>query len=130
MATHAAKQAVTGSQRSAASIGDPILASKVTAPDVPGWTLQRPRLNKLITEGTRWRPLTVVTGPLGAGKTMALALWAAAERGPVAWVALDEYDNGAEAFWPYVVAALRRAGRATMPSCCGSRRRWLRRIRR
>ena len=88
----------------------PILASKITAPGVPGWAVARPRVTKLIAEGARWCPLTVVTGPPGAGKTMALALWAAAEPGPVAWVSLDEYDNQPGVFWSYVVAALRRAG--------------------
>jgi LuxR family maltose regulon positive regulatory protein len=58
----------------------------------------------------RWCPLTVITGPPGAGKTMALALWTAAAPGPVAWVCLDEFDNRPGAFWSYVVAALRRAG--------------------
>ena len=88
----------------------PILASKVTAPGVPGWAVPRPRITRLIAEGTRWCPLTVVTGPAGAGKTMALALWAAAEPGPVAWVCLDDYDNRPGVFWSYVIAALRRAG--------------------
>jgi len=73
---------------SAGSAGHPILASKITAPDVPEWAVHRPRITKLIAQGTRWCPLTVVTGPPGAGKTMALALWAAAEPGPVAWVCL------------------------------------------
>ena len=41
---------------------------------------------------------------------MALALWAAAEPGPVAWVGLDGYDNRPGAFWSYVVAALRQVG--------------------
>jgi LuxR family maltose regulon positive regulatory protein len=41
---------------------------------------------------------------------MALALWAAAEPGPVAWVALDCYDNHPGTFWSYVVAAVRRSG--------------------
>jgi LuxR family maltose regulon positive regulatory protein len=62
----------------------PVLESKITAPGVPGWAVPRPRITRLIAEGTRWCPLTVVTGPAGAGKTMALALWAAAEPGPVA----------------------------------------------
>jgi len=48
--------------------------------------------------------------PAGAGKTMALALWAAAEPGTVAWVGLDEFDNRPGVFWAYVVAALRRSG--------------------
>src|SRR5437773_3762543 len=92
----------------------PILASKVTAPGVPDWAVPRPRVTKLIAEGTRWCPLTVVTGPAGAGKTMALALWAAAEPGPVAWVCLDDYDNQPGVFWSYVAAALRRSG-VTVP---------------
>src|ERR1019366_2340537 len=77
---------------------------------VPGWAVPRPRMTKLIAEGRRWCPLTVVIGPPGAGKTMALALWAAAEPGPVAWVGLDDYDNRPRVFWSYLVAALRRSG--------------------
>jgi LuxR family transcriptional regulator, maltose regulon positive regulatory protein len=102
----------------------PILASKVTAPGVPDWAVPRPRVTKLIAEGARWCPLTVVTGPPGAGKTMALALWAAAEPGPVAWVSLDDYDNQPGVFWSYVVAALRRSGVAvagTLPAAARER---------
>jgi LuxR family transcriptional regulator, maltose regulon positive regulatory protein len=94
----------------AVSLGVPILTAKITAPAVPDWAVQRPRITKLIAEGTRWCPLTVVTGPAGAGKTTALALWAAAEPGPVAWVTLDEFDSQPGTFWSYVVAALRRSG--------------------
>jgi LuxR family transcriptional regulator, maltose regulon positive regulatory protein len=110
MAVHAAKQVVTSPRRPAAAAGDPVLATKITAPDVPDWAVQRPRITKLIAQGTRWCPLTVVTGPVGAGKTMALALWAAAEPGPVAWVCLDKYNTRPRAFWSHVVAALRRSG--------------------
>jgi LuxR family transcriptional regulator, maltose regulon positive regulatory protein len=39
-----------------------------------------------------------------------MASWAAAAPGPVAWVALDDYDNQPGVFWSYVVAALRQAG--------------------
>ena len=123
--------------RSAPSPGDPILASKITVPGVPDWAVPRPQVTGLIAQGIGGCPLTVVTGPPGAGKTMALALWAAAEPGPVAWVSLDEYDNRPGVFWSYVVAALRRSGvtvpRAVRPpagaggpitcSCCGWRRR-------
>ena len=41
---------------------------------------------------------------------MALALWAAAGPGTVAWVNVDELDNQPGIFWSYVVAALRRSG--------------------
>src|SRR5579863_181316 len=89
---------------------DPILASKITVPGVPAWVVPRPRITKLLARGMRWHDLTVVTGPPGAGKTMALASWAATESGPVAWVSLDEYDNRPGVFWSYVVAALHRSG--------------------
>ena len=109
MAAHVANQVSARGRRSAASGSEPILAAKITTPDVPHWAVQRPRVTKLIAEGTSQCPLTVVTGPPGGGKTMALALWAAAEQGPVAWVCLDQFDNQPSAFWSYVAAALRRA---------------------
>lgn len=119
MATHAAEQAATPTGHPAAPAGHPaapagvpILASKITAPGVPAWAVLRARVTKLIAEGTRRSPLTVVTGPPGAGKTMALALWAATEPRPVAWVSLDDYDDQLGVFWSYVVEALRRSGAA------------------
>lgn len=96
--------------RSALPAGDPILAAKLTVPEVPDWAVPRPRITDLIARGMRWCPLTVLTGPPGAGKTMALALWAAAEPGTVAWAGLDEFDNRPEVFWSYLVAALGRTG--------------------
>src|ERR1700745_3130730 len=105
VATSVAEQEAAPADGPAAAAGVPILASKITAPGVPGWAVQRPRITQLIAEGTRSCPLTVVTGPPGAGKTMALALWAAAEPGAVAWVALDDWDNQPGVFWSYVVAA-------------------------
>jgi LuxR family maltose regulon positive regulatory protein len=72
------------------------------------------RITKLIAQGSRWRLLTVVTAPAGAGKTIALTLWAAAGRGTVAWVGLDEFDNRPGVFWGNIVAALRRSGVAEL----------------
>jgi LuxR family maltose regulon positive regulatory protein len=121
---HGASQAATSVRRRAASAAGPVLASKITAPGVPDWAIRRTRITELIAEGTRWCPLTVLTGPPGAGKTMALALWAADERGAVAWVSLDEYDNGPGVFWSSVVAALRRSGVAvpkTLPPAARGR---------
>jgi LuxR family transcriptional regulator, maltose regulon positive regulatory protein len=89
---------------------DPVLLSKITVPRIPGWAVPRPRVDQLIADGTRG-PLTTVTGPPGAGKTMAIALWAAANnsRRTLVWITLDNYDNRPKVFWSYVVAALRRA---------------------
>lgn len=97
-------------KRSAVSLGDPILVSKITVPRVQEWVVPRPRITRLITQGTRWCPLTVITGPAGAGKTMALAVWAAAQPGATAWLSVDEYDNRPGVFWSYVVGALRKSG--------------------
>jgi LuxR family maltose regulon positive regulatory protein len=90
---------------------DPVLVSKIIRPVLPGWVVGRPRIDKLIAQGVRG-PLTILTGPPGSGKTMALASWAAGLTGPgqVAWITLDRYDNRPTVFWSYVVAALRRAG--------------------
>jgi LuxR family maltose regulon positive regulatory protein len=112
MATQVANQVAARGRRPAVSAGVPIVPAKITAPSVPDWALTRPRITKLIAQGTRWCPLTVLTAPAGAGKTMALALWAAAQPGTAAWVSLDEYDNQPGVFWAHVVAALRRSGGA------------------
>lgn len=94
-----------------AGADDPVLMSKITAPGPPGWAVPRPRIDKLIADGVRG-PLTVITGPPGAGKTVAVALWAAATTFPcrLAWISLDSYDNQPRAFWSHVAAALRLAG--------------------
>ena len=111
MRTSAAMPAPTSTARQTAWAGDPLLTSKITVPGVPGWLVPRLRLDKLIAEGTR-NTVTTVTGPPGAGKTMALALWASgsAPAGPIAWVTIDDYDNRPRAFWSYILAALRQAG--------------------
>jgi LuxR family maltose regulon positive regulatory protein len=56
--------------------------------------------------------VTVVSGPPGAGKTVAMAQWLSAARcpGPVAWLTLDGYDDTADRFWWSVAASLARAG--------------------
>jgi LuxR family maltose regulon positive regulatory protein len=95
----------------APSTDETILTSKIVPPALPGWLVPRPRIDERVDAG-RQGLLTVVSGPPGAGKTMAMASWAATRAGlpPIAWVTLDEYDNRPRAFWSYVVEALRHAG--------------------
>ncbi|MDQ2873341.1 MAG: LuxR C-terminal-related transcriptional regulator [Actinomycetota bacterium] len=104
-------QAGSSHRTRASRADDIILASKIVPPSVPDWMVVRPRIDKLINDGVQG-PLTLVSGPPGGGKTMAIASWAASRAGqfPIAWVMLDEYDNRPRAFWSYVVEALRRAG--------------------
>lgn len=90
---------------------DLVLASKLAAPRLPGWMVARPRLDQRIAQGARG-PLTVVTGPPGAGKTTAVASWAASGTTPVrvTWVTLDDYDNQPGSFWSHVAKALGQVG--------------------
>ncbi len=53
MATHGTGQVATRARRSAVSADDPVLAAKITAPGVPEWAVQRPRITKLIAEDVR-----------------------------------------------------------------------------
>ena len=110
MVVDVAGKVAAPARRPAVSAGIPILAARITAPGVPGWAVPRPRITTLIAEGARRCPVTIVTGPPGAGKTTALALWAAAEPGTVSWISLDDFNNQSGAFWSYAVAALGRSG--------------------
>ena len=110
MAADVVRPGTARAGRSPGAGRDPILSSKITAPGGPAWLVPRPRITQLIAHGMQRCPLTVVTGPPGAGKTMAAALWAGAASGPVAWLSLDEYDNRPGVFWSYLVAALRGSG--------------------
>ena len=55
------------------------------------------------------RPLTVIRGPAGSGKSLLMAQWrlAALSDRKVAWLSLDEGDDEPVRFWSYVIAALR-----------------------
>jgi LuxR family maltose regulon positive regulatory protein len=110
MATSTAIPVTVGSGRQAGA-GDPLLASKVTVPAVPDWLIPRPRIEELVDQGARG-PVTTVTGPPGAGKTIALAMWASGRTagGARAWVTIDDHDNQPRVFWSYVLEALRRSG--------------------
>src|SRR3954463_14278759 len=84
-------------------------ASKSTAPRGPESTVRRPRLERSLATGTR-RPVTIVTGPLGACKTTLLAslfhAHAQEHDSPRAsWLTLDRRDNERGSFVSSLVAA-------------------------
>ena len=55
------------------------------------------------------RPLTVIRGPAGSGKSLLMAQWRLTTLSDrkVAWLSLDVGDNEPVRFWSYVIAALR-----------------------
>jgi LuxR family transcriptional regulator, maltose regulon positive regulatory protein len=96
--------------RQAAGLGrPPLLDDKLRVPRLTLAVLRRRRVTGLI-EAAVARRVTVVSGPAGAGKTVACAAWAAARtaaRQP-AWLTVDADDRDPARFWPYVLAALVR----------------------
>ncbi|GAA4035142.1 LuxR C-terminal-related transcriptional regulator [Arthrobacter methylotrophus] len=63
--------------------------------------VSRPRITKLIADLLKDHDLIVVRAPSGAGKTVALADWAAsgATTGYISWVSLDERYADRVSFW-------------------------------
>ncbi|MFB7470245.1 LuxR C-terminal-related transcriptional regulator [Kitasatospora sp. NPDC056184] len=88
--------------------GDPMLVTRVRPPGPPAATfLRRERLLRQLDTATS-RPVTLVDGPAGAGKTLLVADWLARGRlpGPAGWLTLEESDNQPGTFWAYVREAL------------------------
>jgi LuxR family maltose regulon positive regulatory protein len=109
----------------------PLLDDKLRPPRPSLTVLRRRRVTDLIEAATAHR-VTLVSGPAGAGKTVACASWAAARPAAVragieersaagrppgrpaaaqtAWLTVDAEDRDPVRFWQYVLAALVRAG--------------------
>lgn len=84
-----------------------LIETKLQAPQVrPSDLIQTQALGQL-TQMVDY-PLTVVSAPVGYGKTTLLARWVAESSLPAAWVSLDAGDNDPTRFWTYVSAALTR----------------------
>jgi LuxR family maltose regulon positive regulatory protein len=94
-----------------AADGSELLADKLRIPRPSLAVLRRGRVIDLIEQAASHR-VTVVSGPAGAGKTVACGSWASALPASrrVAWLTLDADDQDPARFWGYVRAGLSRAG--------------------
>jgi LuxR family transcriptional regulator, maltose regulon positive regulatory protein len=97
----------------AVTVEPALLDGKFRAPAVGPGVVHRERLTVLIEQAAE-RPVTVITAPPGAGKTVACAGWAAARARSrrIAWLSLDEEDREPARFWACVTAALAAGGTA------------------
>ncbi|ADB75491.1 LuxR C-terminal-related transcriptional regulator [Geodermatophilus obscurus] len=85
--------------------GGPLLAGKLTVPQVPPSLVPRPRLQHRL-DAVRRTPVTVVAAGAGYGKSTLLAAWARHAGMPVAWVTLGSSEDDPARFWTYVATAL------------------------
>jgi LuxR family transcriptional regulator, maltose regulon positive regulatory protein len=94
-----------------------LLDDKLRVPRLGAEIVPRSRLTGLI-ERAATHPVTAITAPAGAGKTVACATWAAAvaRSRRVAWVSLDEGDREPGRFWAYISAALAIGSAELTPS--------------
>jgi LuxR family maltose regulon positive regulatory protein len=88
-----------------------LLEDKLRVPRLGADIIPRSRLTGLI-ERAAVHPVTAITAPAGAGKSVACATWAAAvsRSRRVTWLNLDEGDREPGKFWAYMSAALAVGG--------------------
>jgi LuxR family maltose regulon positive regulatory protein len=85
-----------------------LMDAKLEAPAARPGTVTRRRVVSRLLDGNA-RVVTLIAPP-GYGKTTVLALWAAREPRPVAWLTLDDLDNDPAVLVRSLVAALARIG--------------------
>ncbi len=84
----------------------PILTTKLFIPPPRANIVLRSRLAERLNEGLH-RKLTLVSAPVGFGKTTLVSEWVAGCEYPAAWLSLDQDDNDPARFLIYLIAALK-----------------------
>lgn len=112
----AAEQRATAHEDSLHSL----LRAKLQRTALPPNSVARPRLLDLL-KYVLDVPVTLVSAPVGFGKTTLVAQALAHVVAPVAWLALDEYDNDLPTFLDYLIAAIQ----TQFPDACSETQRRL-----
>ncbi len=84
---------------------DPLLVTKLHVPRPRLHLVHRPRLIQRLQQGME-QALTLVSAPIGFGKSTLLSDWLASSAIPVAWLSLELQDNEPARFLSYLLAAL------------------------
>src|SRR3954471_12921731 len=84
----------------------PVIESKLTAPRLLLGMVKRERLLRQLLDSAPG--VVSLVAPPGYGKTTLLAQWAAAQRGPVAWLTIDGHDNDPLVLTGYLGASFDR----------------------
>ena len=87
----------------------PSLQTKLSIPVPSANLVPRPNLLTRLNDGLRLgHKLTLISAPVGFGKTNLFSEWARCKENQqrVAWLTLDEEDDSPTRFWAYVIAAI------------------------
>jgi LuxR family maltose regulon positive regulatory protein len=82
-----------------------LLATKLFMPRPRPHLVHRPRLLQQLKQGQQ-RALTLISAPIGFGKSTLLSDWLSSSTMPVAWLSLDPQDNETARFLSYLLGAL------------------------
>ncbi len=82
-----------------------LIRTKITTPPLRRNMVNRQRLIDRLEQGKN-RPLILVCGHAGSGKTFLTTQWLKQYKNAVAWYSLDEYDNDPDLFFRYLLTAL------------------------
>ncbi len=86
---------------------DSLLLTKLYIPSLSPRVVHRPHLISRLNEGlARGCKLTLLSAPVGYGKTSLISDWLSALNSRAAWLSLDTEDDDPLRFWVYVIAAL------------------------
>lgn len=83
----------------------PILKTKLYIPLSHQAIVNRDRLISRLDQGVQ-RPLTLISSPVGSGKTTILVDWAKHSQMPIAWISLDNGDSDPTRFLTYLILAI------------------------